>query len=165
MRDLLRQIEDALDSDLYYVALFCSLAVPDICGAVGSDDGEASGDKFASWFDRYVGAKYRGFLTGQDCYRFRCSFLHQGSSQHPRSSYSRVLFVERSATTNIFHCNIINDALNLDVRLFCRDVLEGAYAWLQEYEGTETYQRNYDNFMRRYPEGLPPYIVGIPVIS
>jgi len=164
MRDVLKQIETALDSDLYYVALFACLALPDICGAIGSADGKATRQKYEEWFDEHVGHKCQ-FVTGEDCYRFRCSLLHEGSSQHPKGRYSRVLFVEPSATTSVFHCNILDDALNLDVRIFCRDILSGVENWLQQHEGTQLYKKNYDKFMRRYPNGLAPYIVGVPVIS
>ena len=104
-------------------------------------------------------------MNGDDCYYFRCSLLHQGSSQHNKSNYKRVLFVEPSATTNIFHNNVINDALNIDVKIFCNDLIGGAEKWLEENENTDLYKKNYDRFMKRYPNGLPPYIVGIPVIS
>ena len=165
MRNFLEQIRVALAHDLYYVALLTSLAIPDICGAIESNNGTASSQKYIQWFNKYVSDKYLSFFTGEDCYYFRCSALHQGSSQHPNSSYSRVVFVEPSATTNVFHCNILNDALNLDVRLFCSDILDGAEKWLQEHEGTELYEKNYSKFLRRYPNGLAPYIVGVSVIS
>jgi hypothetical protein len=164
MKDFLNQIHRVLDLNLYYIGLYICLGIPDICGAICSDNGEAKGEKYKQWFDKYVGPKYSGFLTGEDCYFFRCSFLHQGSSQHPKSTYSRVIFIEPPAR-NVFHCNVINDALNLDVRIFCADIISGAESWLKEYEGTEIYERNYSKFMRRYPNGLHPYIVGVPVIS
>lgn len=59
----------------------------------------------------------------------------------------------------------MNDALNIDVRIFCNDLISGAEEWLKENENTDLYKKNYDKFMRRYPSGLPPYIVGVPVIS
>lgn len=165
MRDFLDQIRQALAMNLYYVALIASLTVPDICGAIGSANGKATKSKYIDWFDRYVASKYVGTLTGEDCYYYRCSALHQGSSQHPHSTYSRIIFVEPSATTNIFHCNILNDALNIDVRIFCNDIVSGAMDWLKQYETTKRYERNYSKFMRRYPSGLSPYIVGVPIIS
>ncbi|MDA2914269.1 hypothetical protein MYX77_10000, partial [Acidobacteriia bacterium AH_259_A11_L15] len=113
LREILEQIQRGLDHDLYYLALFVSLAVPDGCGAIGSEDGEAARKKYTDWFDKYVAGRYSGFLSGEDCYLFRCSLLHQASSQHPKSTYSRVLFVEPSATTNVFHNNILNNALNI----------------------------------------------------
>ena len=105
MRDLLEQIREALRNPrLYYLALFASLALPDICGAINSEDGKANKWKYVKWYDQYV-ARTCPFLTGEDCYRFRCSLLHQGSTQHPKSSYARIVFVEPSATASVFHCN------------------------------------------------------------
>lgn len=165
MREFLNQIESALQANLFYVSLLASLAVPDICGAINSEDGLATSDKYADWFDQYVGMAYAQFFNGEDCYKFRCSFLHQGSSQHSDARYSRILFVEPTASSNIYHCNIINDALNIDVRVFCRDIITGALQWLDEVEETELFQENYSRFMRRYPNGLPPYIDRVPVIG
>jgi hypothetical protein len=164
-RDFLTQIKRGLDSNLYFLVLFSVLAIPDICGAIASENGKATKDKYKAWFDKYVAPKYNGFVSGENCYLFRCSLLHQGSSQHPGSNYKRVIFVEPSATTYIFHNNILNDALNIDVRIFCNDIISGAEEWLNENENTDLYKRNSDIFMRRYPNGLSPYIVGVPVIS
>ena len=165
MRDFLNQIRQALATNLYYVALFASLTVPDICGALGSANGKSTKPKYATWFDTYVAPKYSGNLTGNDCYYYRCSALHQGSSQNPRSTYSRILFVEPSATTNIFHNNILNNALNIDVRIFCNDIISGALTWLQQNQNSQNYIQNCCKFMKRYPNGLAPYLVGVPVIS
>jgi len=165
MKNLLGQIKKGLDNNLYYLSLFAVLSIPDICGAIDSENGEASKDKYVQWFNKYVARKYTGFLDGEDCYYFRCSLLHQGSSQHPKSNYSRVLFVEPTATTNVFHCNILNDAFNIDVRIFCNDIVECVKEWLTEVENTDLYKKNYTKFMMRHPNGLKPYIVGVPVIG
>lgn len=165
MRDLIGQIQQALQfPDFYYLALFTSLALPDICGAIGSGNGQASKRKYVDWYNQYVALTCQ-FLTGDDCYYFRCSLLHQGSTQHSNSNYKRILFVEPSATTNILHCNILNDALNIDVRIFCADMIKGVETWLLKYENTKLFQKNYNSFIRRYPDGLRPYIDGFAVIS
>ncbi len=165
MQELLEQIKKGLDEDLYYLSLFSVLALPDLCGAMDSNDGRASEKKFIKWFDEYVAPKYSGFVSGNDCYYFRCSLLHQGSSQHPKNTYDRVIFIEPSKTTNTFHNNVINNALNIDLKIFCNDIVEGVEKWLKKNEDADLYQQNYDKFMRRYPHGLSPYIVGISVIS
>jgi hypothetical protein len=165
MRDFVGQIREVLqNSRLYYAALFISLTLPDICGAIGSENGEASRQKYINWYNKYASDSCK-FLTGEDCYLIRCSILHQGSTQHPKGKYNRIVFVEPSATTNVFHCNILNDALNLDVHIFCENMIQGVETWLKENENTELYQNNYDRLIRRYPKGLKPYIVGVPVIS
>ncbi|KGK91177.1 hypothetical protein DP73_04890 [Desulfosporosinus sp. HMP52] len=166
MRDLINQTRLGIRSNLYYLSLYGALALPDICGALSSANGQASGEKYKKWFDKYVGEKYEGFLDGEDCYFFRCSLLHQGSSQHPKNTYGRYIFIEPSASGgNIFHCNVLNDALNIDVRVFCEDILAGAETWLAEAEKDEQFVINFSKFMRRYENGLAPYIVGLPVIS
>jgi hypothetical protein len=171
MRTLITQTREAADSRAYYLSLFAALALPDICAAMSSPDGQTNGSRYIAWFDEFVAPNYtvgpdrRPSLTGTDCYYYRCSILHQGSSQHSKSSFSRILFVEPGATSNVFHNNVINDALNLDVRLFCHDVCDGADAWLIAAEQTAEYKVNYGRFLQRYADGLPPYIVGVPVIA
>lgn len=136
---------------------------------MASDDGCATGARYADWFDTHVASNYpllpdgSPFLSGADCYRLRCSFLHQGTTQHDRSAYSRVIFTEPASNT--FHLNILNDALNVDIRQFCTEVATGALTWLSEAEATDNFQQNFPKFVQRYPEGLPPYMVGIPLIS
>ena len=166
-KDAVRKVlsQQEVEANLYYLSLFVTLSMPDICGAIESKNGEASGKKYEDWFNQYVAPKYNGVLSGADCYMFRCSLLHQGRSQHPKGNYSRIFFIEPSATTNIFHNNIMNNALNIDVRIFCRDIIDGVSQWLLEVQGTESYKTNYDKFMRRYPNGLKPYIVGVPVVG
>jgi hypothetical protein len=169
MRILLKHLRASTVANLYYLSLYAALAIPDICGAIDSSDGKASGAKYKAWFDKYVAPKYRTpsgqLFTGEDCYYFRCSALHQGSSIHPKSTYSRILFVEPGAISSTFHNNILNDALNIDVGFFCNDIVDGAERWLTEVESTTRYQTNYSKFMRRYPNGLPPYIGGVSVIG
>lgn len=165
MNDLVNQIRQANDTGLYYVALMTALALPDICSALEASDGLANGTRYAAWFDEHVAPKYNGFLTGSDCYLFRCSFLHQGKTQHPKGNYSRILFLEPGTSSNIVHNNILNDALNIDVKIFCSDILESVEAWLPEAQKLPHFANNLAQFVARYPNGFPPYIVGTPVIT
>jgi len=163
------QVGTAANSRMYFLALAGALMIPDICGALESADGEATGSRYTVWFDRHVAPlhAYAGppVLDGRTCYQFRCSLLHQGTTQHPRSSYSRILFVEPGATTNVLHMNVVNDALNIDVHSFCIEMVQAALTWRQSVAGTEPYETNLVKFVTRYPNGLPPYIGGVPVIS
>lgn len=42
MKNLLEQIDHGLKVNLYYLSLFVALSIPDICGAIDSQNGEAS---------------------------------------------------------------------------------------------------------------------------
>lgn len=163
MEDLLEQIERALQANLYYVALFTTLCIPDICAALSTPDGQTTGKLYERWFDQYVAPKCYGVIDGETCYYYRCSLLHQGTSQHPKNSYSRIIFLEPSQ--HLMHCNTMNDALNIDVRRFCLDIIAGAREWLLTAKGTPTFQQNFSKFVRRHPQGLSPYIAGVPVIG
>jgi hypothetical protein len=165
LRDLLAQLSNSLNTNLYYLSLYVALTIPDMCGALDSTDGRASGNEYVKWFDKHVAPKYRGFLSGEECYEFRCSLLHQGQLRPRKGRYSRMVFVEPAATTNVLHNNIINDALNIDVRLFCKDMIDSAIQWLDQVEGTALFKTNFEKFVRRYPTGLAPYIGGVPVIA
>lgn len=169
MEQLFRQIRAAILNQQYYLTLYASLTVPDICASMESQDGQANGSKYIAWFDKYIAPKYIvggiNSLNGETCYYYRCSMLHQGRSQHPKMGYSRILFVEPGATTNVFHNNIMNDTLNIDVSIFCNDVLDGAEVWLKNASNTVEFKKNYPLFMQRYPTGLPPYISGVSVIG
>lgn len=185
MRTLVDQIEASLGSRLYFLSLQSSLTVPDIAGALSSENGEASPAKFADWFEAWarprfmdtvlasVPAEHRQHvrhmenpLTGDACYRFRCSLLHQGSAQqHPNNPMPRIIFIEPGATTNVIHYGRLNDALCIDLNLFCREIISGARLWLAQAEQDPNYIRNYERFARRHPEGLRPYIVGVPVVG
>ncbi|MCX7974352.1 MAG: hypothetical protein N3B16_07605 [Candidatus Aminicenantes bacterium] len=165
MRDLLFQIKKGLFANLHYLSLFAALAIPDICGAIDSEDGQASKENYINWFDRYVAPRYQGFFTGEDCYYFRCSLLHHDPSLQPKSQFSRILFVEPTAIDTDVHCQVVEGALSLDVRIFCQDIIRGVEKWLEEKENTARYKINVAKFIRRYPEGLSPYIEGMPVIG
>ncbi|MDR5659020.1 hypothetical protein RH915_05920 [Serpentinicella sp. ANB-PHB4] len=107
--------------------------MPDICGALSSENGQASREKYKEWFNKYVGKKYKEVLDGEDYYYFRCSLLHQGSSQHPKNIYERYIFTEPSETSgNILHCNVLNNALNIDVRIFYEDILNAVETRLKD---------------------------------
>ncbi len=169
MKDLLTQIKLALSNNLYYLALFTTLTLPDICAAMESEDGEASGKKYKEWFNNNLSAKFFGKFTADDCYFYRCSVLHQGRSQHSRSSYSKILFVEPNTTRNIYHLcsseNYGDTVLIIDVKLFCITIIQSVEEWLVTAEKTELFKTNCEKFMKRHPEGIFPHIGGVPVIS
>ena len=163
MDELLEQIEGALDRDLYLVALFAALSLPDICGALEAPDGEADRPRYTAWFDHWVAPDYSGSLNGDGCYYYRCAMLHQARPAHPRLGYSRIIFAEPSG--HVLHNNILNDALNIDVRVFCKGLVASVRRWQLTVQGTEPFETNAAQMFRRHPSGLSPYIRGIAVIG
>ena len=166
MNELLEQIETACDTGHLYLALFCSLTLPDICGAISSPDGLATGPRYKEWFDKFIAPKYDGLFDGSNCYAFRCSTLHQGKAEHRNLGYDRVLFLAPLPGGEcVMHKNILNDALNLDLVLFCKDLVNGVRDWVATESHQPDFQKNINTVLRRYPGGLSPYIIGVDVYA
>ena len=170
MNEFLNQLDKVAENGFSYVSLFTALTIPDICAALESADGQATGPRYKAWFDRWVSPKYtvgpdrRPSLSGETCYAYRCGLLHQGRSMHKKLGYSRIMFVERQ-NGNVFHNNVINDALNIDIPLFVESITSSAREWLETMENDENFNKNFPHFMKRHSGGLAPYIVGVDVIS
>lgn len=184
MRLLLDQLEQSLNSGNYYLSLFTALTLPDIAGALDSENGLASGEKYKAWYEKWGRPRFmetvlasvpeyakehiaeiENPLDGESCYLFRCSLLHQGKTVHPKNKFSRIIFIEPGTTSHVVHYGVMNDALCIDLACFCKEMVLGVRMWLDEAEGTDKFQNNYENFVKRHPTGLRPYIGGVPVIG
>ena len=77
MEDMIAAIKKSLEDQNYYSALFLTLVLPSICGALESANGQDSGEKYKDWYDRYITDSN---LDGEECFRLRCS-LGKGPPQ------------------------------------------------------------------------------------
>lgn len=163
MEQYIREIRVAVEGKAWLLALSGVLSLPDMCAAIESVDGRTDGAKYRRWIERWLGEKYPRLNPGE-LWQLRCSFLHQGRTY--ARSYERIVFTGLDRRT-VFHNNVINNALNLDLPTFCNDMLEAVALWqaAAKDEDAETYNANLENVVRWYPAGLPPYIVGTPVLS
>ena len=183
MNDFIDQVERSLRQGTYYLSLTGALAIPDIAGAIQSSNGEASGQKYIDWYEKWARPQFakrmkqalppsvgnliqpENPLSGDACYRFRCSMLHQGTTQHPKSPFTRIIFIEPGACDSVLHYNIINDALNIDLLQFIGEMTNGAREWLANIQNDAFFIANSEKSARRYANCLPPYISGVAVIS
>lgn len=167
--DYLQQIEAALNGQLWVIATIGALTLPDICGALRISNGQATGQRYARWFDEHVGPLgYDGWLSGRDCYKVRCSLLHQGSAQHPSSSIGRILLFPPTHATRV-HLAAMSfgpeKCLVLDAERFGKDLVSAARNWWQTVQNDAPVQSNFGKFVRYWPTGIMPYIGGSPVIG
>lgn len=172
MRTLITQTRKALEAELYYVALFTALSIPDMAGALESIDGRASGKRFAAWYEAWVRPRLKESrgrenpLSGEACYGFRCAMLHQGRSQRANDQYSHIMFIEPGHPNySIHYCLVSARVLLIQLDEFVQEVLQGCELWLGAVQGTEPFERNYAHFAKRHPQGLTPYVVGVPVVG
>lgn len=164
MEELLTQIEDSCRQGYLYLALFCAVALPDVCAAISAPDGLATGPRYKEWFDKYVAPKYGGNFDGDNCYAFRCGVLHQGRAEHKHLGYERVVFVAaEDAEHRRLHNNILNNALNLDLVRFCEDIVGGVREWMRCESAGIDYQRNMAAVLKRHEGGLEKYVLGVDI--
>lgn len=166
MEFLLKEIERALEADLYFIALQAALTLPDICASLESavePKKRKLGAEYAKWYEDHVQTLHPTWLSGEDCWQYRCSCLHSGSSIG--ENYSRVIFLAPGQSQIRMHNNIIGDAINIDLKTFCLDMIDAVRVWEASAKETDIFKKNYPRLMRVYPEGFPPYIVGTPVIT
>ncbi len=164
MDELLDQIQTSVDSESYLLGLYVTLSLPGICGALESWNGRSTGSRYKSWFDKWVAPKYDKLLTGEQCYAYHCGLFYQGRSQHNHLGYSRLIFLEPN-TNEVMHRNILNDAYNLDIKLFCDDMVASTREWLTSVKDDNNFINNYKYFIKRHENGIPPFVEGRSVIG
>ncbi len=176
METLTKEIKEALRNRLLYAALVLALTLPDVCSALESEDGQTNLERYTAWCDIWLTQKYRKHLTANDLYRLRCGMTHQARLDHPGLPYARVFFTLRP-NGSLFHRNTLKStyglkpgetaksALNLDLHLFCKDVVESAEAWFEQKKSDPFVQTNLANLVQFHPNGVLPYLKGVPAVG
>jgi len=178
MEEIFKQIKDAIACKLYYSALFMTVAIPDICSALQSENNKTTGRKYKNWFNKYIPKlspnKYgaSGQLTADDLYLIRCSLLHQGQTSN-QNEYKRLLFIEPEAVAykslSSFHCCIVGSgspeqSLLVDIVKLCDDIIKATETWLIDMQDNPYYKTNASRLIRRHPDGIAP-ILGAAIIG
>jgi hypothetical protein len=161
--ELVSQVRAAANADLYYLALFGALVLPDICGALDSDNGRASGPKYKDWVRKNV-PQQAG--QAEEIYGLRCSLLHQGRAL-PHGSLFPVAFTFPSTGPQLHNLSteVGDDRVGwLSIPVFVDELTQGVERWLAAEGESRTVVRNLKKFARLRPEGLPPH-VNWPVVA
>lgn len=144
----------ALLQENWYAALALALALPDICSSLETPDKAERrkvGRRYARWFKTWLepmhtmctGADMRPhvFLNGNDCYALRCSLLHQGTDdimdQQARDVLERFQFIAPVRGV-VYHRNQIGNHLQLQVDIFCREIVNAVHSWEAAKAGNAT---------------------------
>ena len=168
MNNIILETESALRMGLYNIALQSTLAIPDICAALNSENGETSGKKYIAWFNENVPLLCDDYLDGEGVYNLRCSLLHQGKFTHPKQKYDRIIFQPPNKNKIIIHKMIakMNDenVLILNLTKFCDDILLSAKIWSFRNQNSENYKNNSINLIQMNNNGYNNIIMGLPMI-
>lgn len=165
MQVITDEIERALSAELYYLALIGALTLPDICAALESADAQTTGQRYQAWCETWFTPAYSSMLTGRDLWALRCGVVHHGRFGPPQSQYARVVFTLPNAMQALVHNVSVDDVLSLDALTFCRDMIQAALSWYAANQNKAEVIANLPRLVQYRSEGLPGYIVGIPIIA
>lgn len=153
MYQYLDSIRISLATNNHFGAIAMALTLPDICASVDAENGFTSPEKYSKWFDEYLSETFTQFFNDeglsnvifgpQECYAARCSFLHngiriikhQGSlgyASHP--TVSSVNFMSLGYGKYMRN----GDALTLDVKFFCENMIKAVEKWMIDIKGDES---------------------------
>jgi hypothetical protein len=168
MDDLIKALELSVANKNWYGSLFVALSVPDICGYLESPTTD-SPTRYKRWFEKYMLPKYSRriggsstphiFLSPSDCYALRCALLHEGrgkiTGKPAREVLDRFHFISPPPSGQI-HCNQSNNILQLQVDIFCNDILSGLREWLQDIQKVSEVKQRIGNILKVYPHNQIP---------
>jgi hypothetical protein len=172
MENLVKALDLSIKSKNWYGSLFIALSVPDICGYLELPT-KGSQERYEQWFSKYMLQKYSRciggsntphvFLSSSDCYALRCALLHEGreeiTQQRARDALERFHFTEPSS--RIVHLNQINQILQLQVDIFCSDMLSGLQRWLQDTKNDSNVNNGINSILKVYPHMQIPGKINI----
>ncbi|MCZ7532295.1 MAG: hypothetical protein M5U23_02600 [Acidimicrobiia bacterium] len=142
------EIEGAIRAELYYVALFSALTIPDHMAALASPNGLTTGKKYRRWYRENV----TYCLTAEDCYLYRCRMLHEAAAELKDESTptARVAFTEPGG--GVVDCVRVGELLIVHVPTLCSRLIDAARTWLESKVSDEVVQANLSKTVRRYGE-------------
>jgi hypothetical protein len=150
-------INSSLETKNWYAALLVALTLPDICGYLESPE-EKSSSRYVRWFNKYMTPKYTSnigpnrekhiFLNGSDAYALRCAYLHSGTFHTDKQWIKDALNKFRFVTSKGYiHNNQINNTLQLQVDIFCKEICEAVNEWVNEKQENQEILRLTDTMI------------------
>jgi hypothetical protein len=165
METILKEIEGALQANLYYLAIVMALTLPDICAALEAQDGRTSQNKYKAWYNANLAAKL-SFLSADDCYSLRCGVVHQGKFGDRLTQYDRPLFVLPSNAV-FMNCKVARpdgEFYLTSAAEFCLVMIAAVRQWFAAKGQDGVVKANLPNLMQYHPTGYGP-VQGAGVIT
>ena len=160
MKRFTDSLRSAVANGDWYVALSAALTMPDVCGRL-VDPTVPSGKRYPAWFKIWMEPDYTRnmphiglhiFLTGEDCYALRCSYLHEGGAditqQRARKALDDFHFIFPPGNGNSIHRNKINNTLQLQVDEFCIEIADAVDKWADSVSTDQAIQGRMSSLLK-----------------
>jgi hypothetical protein len=160
---LLNEINKAAAGAFPFLAIAVTVALPEICVSLASEDGRCDGERYKQWCADNLDPDKFSFVTGDDLYSMRCGVLHNGRFGDLKHSVARVIFALPGGGTFV-NCQA-NDAYIYSVVDFCRNFTNAASRWFEKNKDDPIVRANLPRMIQYRPDGLRPFIGGVPVLA
>jgi hypothetical protein len=164
IKTLTDEIMNCLKAQLWYAALVLILTLPDICAALETSDGQSKPDRYQAWCEKWLLANKYPLVSAKDLYFLRCGVAHQGKFRHPAMKYNRIFFTLRMKDGFWAHMNTHKGALNLDLVMFAKDMIDAVEAWYANEAKNQNVKKNLGALIQYYPNGLLDFL-NLPAIG
>ena len=155
MDELLDQMDAASAEGRHLIALYIAMTIPDACAGLQSTDGRSSGAKYKDWFDSNMlggydelpfgsGLDAKVWMTGQDCWLFRCAILHQARGDHTAAPDKRIAFGIDGMHKGRYAGNLVI----FSAQQFVHDMSRSARTWLDGARHSEPVASNLEHSIR-----------------
>lgn len=145
MNNFIQSLNHSLATENWYAAITLALTLPDICASIDRPGQKISRERYAEWFDKYVGDRYimnvndrkHIFMNGDDLYSLRCAVLHQGISKidTPKENNrvkGKFIFHHSKVVTMHKLCHPESRSILIEIKIFCEDIIFGVSKWNSE---------------------------------
>jgi hypothetical protein len=141
-----------------------TVALPDICVSLVSEDGRSDGERYKQWCADNLGDDFFHFVTPDDLWSMRCGVLHNGRFGDMKHKVERVIFLLPGQGPTMVNCRL-NDAWAYSVVEFCQRFTKAVYDWSEAHREDERMVVNLPRLMQYRPDGLHPFIGGVTVLA
>lgn len=191
MKHFLKEIEIALNSGLYTLALVGALSLPDVCATLeleNPDRRDGVGERYKEWYRNY--AEKNCFLTAEACYLYRCSMVHKHNSKNKFEfqslpffggetiNISKVaFFLPSDGRPKVNNCaiklhgidsntgeQIEDDAIVIELDGFINGMIQSVNEWLEIIKENEYFKRNINDLIKPRPNSIINVINGDTII-
>ncbi|MBC2858837.1 hypothetical protein [Stappia sp. 28M-7] len=166
---IVRDIQQAIKVKLYYPALLVALTIPDICmGLTLNKSDFVKKNHYIEFINRYTTEQSLG-LDGTSCYQLRGGLVHRADLRgHAYFDNTHVIFTVPESRGHIHALTLVVEdkrAAMFDLELFCQAMIGAARKWYEDHKNDPMVVENLKNLIRWCPEGLPPFVGGLPVVA
>ena len=127
-----KEIENCISSKCYWALLHMIINIPDICGALETNDGETDPVKYEDWCKRNLADST---ISKKEWRNIRNSLLHQGKTLTKNGRYKGYKFTQPDPSGKTTHKITDSDKfLCIDVGEMAKEIRNALEKWFIELE-------------------------------